>query len=454
MKINKKIIIKYIFMFIFFFFCVSIFYFVFTTDFFLNFGFSYAISKGEIAYNDFNIIIPLFSPFLYSIGMIFSNSIIVFYLEQAFLLCILSYFLFKLIGNKTYLFFIVMLFVGPIQIVRFISPGYNFLSFLLLIIIIYLEEKNSDRKYIDYIIGFLFGLLIINKQNIGIVLFIPNLYYLFKDYKKFLKRLLGVLVVCFIFLLYLFFTNSLFNFINLCILGLSDFNENFYFNNICLIVSIICIIYVVYIIIKRKYNKIIYFYILFYSVIIYPLVDDFHCSYYIMVCLFLFLYESKFELNKIYIKYICIYLVCVSIILSYLLNYKSVGLDIKSYNNIEFMLEGKNYHKCRYELLDYLKKYDIDKIYLLNSSENYILKIINDDNINYYDLNYYGNYGYKGVGNMLNKIKSLDDTIFVLYSDEFKVYGQHIVEFDQYIKKHSKKINNICIYDIYYYAGE
>ena len=154
------------------------------------------------------------------------------------------------------------------------------------------------------------------------------------------------------------------------------------------------------------------------------------------------------------IKYICIYLVCVSIILSYLLNYKSVGLDIKSYNNIEFMLEGKNYHKCRYELLDYLKKYDIDKIYLLNSSENYILKIINDDNINYYDLNYYGNYGYKGVGNMLNKIKSLDDTIFVLYSDEFKVYGQHIVEFDQYIKKHSKKINNICIYDIYYYEGE
>ena len=52
-----------------FFFLALVFIFTLSRgDTFVNYGFSYAISKGEIPYKDFNLVIPLFGPFIYSIG--------------------------------------------------------------------------------------------------------------------------------------------------------------------------------------------------------------------------------------------------------------------------------------------------------------------------------------------------------------------------------------------------
>ena len=63
-------------------------------DTYVNYGFSYAILQGEIPYIDFNLVIPPFSPFFYSIFLIFSKSILCFYLGQAILLAVLFYILF------------------------------------------------------------------------------------------------------------------------------------------------------------------------------------------------------------------------------------------------------------------------------------------------------------------------------------------------------------------------
>ena len=61
-----------------------------------NYGFSYAVSLGEVPYRDFNMIIPPVGALIYSIPfLLFGSNLIVFNLYQALLLCILFY-LFKL----------------------------------------------------------------------------------------------------------------------------------------------------------------------------------------------------------------------------------------------------------------------------------------------------------------------------------------------------------------------
>jgi len=84
--------IKYILLFIFFFISLVFIFTISRGDTFVNYGFSYAISKGEIPYKDFNMVITPLAPFIYSIELIFFNNIIIFYLEQAILLTILFYY--------------------------------------------------------------------------------------------------------------------------------------------------------------------------------------------------------------------------------------------------------------------------------------------------------------------------------------------------------------------------
>ena len=83
-----KKIWKYVILFVVFLFTMTVFYLPFRLDTYVNYGFSYGIVNGQIPYNDFNIIVPLFSPFLYSILLVFNKSILVYYIEQAILLVV------------------------------------------------------------------------------------------------------------------------------------------------------------------------------------------------------------------------------------------------------------------------------------------------------------------------------------------------------------------------------
>ena len=102
---------------IFFFFLVSLI-FIFTVnrgDTYVNYGFSYAISRGEVPYVDFNLVILPFAPFLYAIFLLFSKSIICYYLGQSLLLTVFSYFVFKLLDKKAFCYFAVLLMPFPIS---------------------------------------------------------------------------------------------------------------------------------------------------------------------------------------------------------------------------------------------------------------------------------------------------------------------------------------------------
>lgn len=439
--------LKYIYLFVFFFLCLLFFYTVNKGDTYVNYGFSYAISKGEVPYRDFNMVIPPAAPFVYAFFLFFSKSIIFYYMGQAILLSILFFYLFKLLGEKAWLFLLGMLVPFPIAMSTTIFPGYNFLVFLLLIIIIYCEK----RKKSDLLIGLLLGLVFCTKQTVGISLFIPSLYYLWKNPKKFFTRLGGYLIPVFILFFYLIFTGSLGAFIDLCFLGLFDFgSSNRSTDYFYLVLLVLSIIYLIRKIIKDKKN-ILYYYALCFLPITLPIIDYYHVSLFLLIILFIILDEYKLKRTDIS-RYVIIILSV--IILGFLMIEKSFFKEvaISNYHNFPLTVVSRKYDQNVRCLLQYVEKCDKEVVYLMRGSENYFFKIITDKKINYFDLPNQGNYGYNGVEKIVNKVKKLHDVVIVLDRElvnNTDSNQQYIKEIGREVIGSSKKIKSIGIYDIY-----
>ena len=442
---NYKTILKYILLFIFFFIFLVFFYHIYFNDTIVNYGFSYAIRMGEIPYKDFNMVITPFSSFMYSIGLFIYNNMITIYIEQSILLCLLIYFLEKLVHKNYILFILGLCIYYPISFSSTIFPGYNFLSFLLLIILLYLLKNNSD----DILIGIILGLIFCTKQTIGIILFIPSIYYLFKNKKEFIKRLMGYLIPIFILFIYLIITNSLSQFINLCFLGLINFNNtNKSISIYYLILLIGGVIYLIYRIIKNKRDYELY-YLLLFGVISLPIIDFYHVSLFLLGILYLICRDIKIKEN-IY-KYLIIFILFL-FLSSFYIEYLYFNKNIKTYNYRYFSLTV-SYPKYNNKILkvsNYLKKYN-NKIYLIRGSEAYFLRIINDEKITYYDLLNRGNFGYNGEEKIVEKINNLDSgTIFVTDSSlcKNKSINQFICSTYKVLDK-CKLIKTIYNFNIY-----
>ena len=168
---KKRVVFKYIFLFVFFFIAQVFLFNIQRGDSYVNFGFSYALLRREVPYVDFNMVIPPFSPWLYSIFLLFHSSILCLYIGQSLLLTILFYFLFKQFSQKAWIFFLILSIPYPIAMTSILFPGYNFLLFFLLVLIIYCEREHKS----DYLIGFLLGLSFLTKQTVGGVLFLVSI---------------------------------------------------------------------------------------------------------------------------------------------------------------------------------------------------------------------------------------------------------------------------------------
>lgn len=434
--------LKYVIIFIVFFYVLLIPYNMYFGDTIVNYGFSYALSIGEIPYKDFNLIIPLFSPFIYSIVLLVNKSIISIFLLQSLFLTMLFNLMEKKLNNKIYLLFLLILFNYPIGLVSFLFPGYNFLLYLLLFLIIYLEEYNKD-----YLIGLLIGLAIITKHTIGIFFIIPSIIFYYKDYRKLLTRFITMLIPIFIFFIYLIITKSLNNFVNLCILGLFDFaSNNNHINYLLLGIALICLLYFIYIIIIDRKN-ISNYYLLLSLLFIIPLVDQYHLSYLVISTLFIFI--NRLNIEKYYKSFIIIDLIIICLWTFIAFNYND--FRFVSYNNYPLRYLSNSW-KSNYDGIDkFIKKNDNTVLFLLGT-ENYFYKITNNMKISYFDLPNYGNYGYDGYSTMKGKIDNLDNTYFIINKSAFvnKSFNQqYYKELVDYITKFKfvKKINN---YEIYY----
>lgn len=431
-----------------FFFLALVFVFTLSRgDTFVNYGFSYAISRGEIPYKDFNLVITPLSPIIYSLGLLLYQNIITIYLEQALLLTLFYQIIKKILGEKSILFLLFLLLPYPIATASVIFPGYNFLILILFFLFLYLFKNKKN----EFLLGFILGLIFCTKQTVGIILFLPTFIFLLKDYKKFLKIVMGYILPIFIMFIYLLFTKSISSFINLCILGLFNFgSKNQQIDLYYLILFILGIIFFLYRIIKDKKDILNYYGVAF-GVVVLPIIDYYHVSLFLVV-VFYYLIE-KMNWNSKYNKYIFVSIISLSLIWSFASYQFLEEPVIQNQNHFSLVINRKSYVSNSNKLIEYTKSLNKEVIYFMRGSENYYYKIINDQKLNYFDLPNYGNYGYNGIEKMKKEISKTKDVYYVLDRELVNNNDknqQYIKELGKYVLANSHKVKSIGVYDIYY----
>lgn len=452
MRNRIKLVLKYLFFFTYFFLCIQFIFTEYSLDTYNNYAFSYALTMGQIPYVDFNLVIPLFSTFLYSIGLFINHSILIFYIEQALLLTVLFSIIEKLIGKKAYLFVLIMLLPYPIQFIKIIFPGYNFLLFFFYILLIYLEQKKANDK----LIGIVLGCALLTKQTVGFFYILVNiLYYFRKDKKKLTTRLLYLFIPITIQLIYLVLTSSLTNFIDLCFLGLFDFStKNTYFqaNFLIIIVILVLLINLYLITIKKWYKDLSYLYYLAYSIIFYPLIDDYHVALFLLGFIFICFYKSSFQITKKNIEYSFLTISMTISILFLISSIMTFYVDIYSFKNNPLKIYEKKEIKYYKEINKELKKYNKRVICLFQGQKNILFHTNRNEKITYYSTLNHGNYGYNGDYKVYKKfLKEKDCIVIIDTSINTNIKGnQYIDSLAKYTRKKCKLLKKIGEYEIYY----
>lgn len=446
-KIKKRSWILYVGLFLYFFWCLVVAYNLSRGDTYVNFGFSYALSRGEIPYVDFNMVIPPVGPLLYSAFLIFSNSILCFYAGQALLLTIFFHFIRKLLDKKTWLYFVILAIPFPLAMVSILFPGYNFLLLFLLILILYCEKKQKS----DLVIGILLGLAFMTKQTVGGLLIIPTVYYLFVDYHKVLKRIGGFLIPTGIICAILLVCGSFFEFVDLCFLGLFDFgHSNLYVDYFYLFVFLLCFVFLLIRIIKQP-KRLDNYYVLLFSSCIFPIIDYYHVSLFLGA--FFLLILQDISIKREVGKYCGLFAVSLTIIWFVVQTMYFKELKVVHYPNFEFSLVSANYDRVVQKLNHFVKQQDEDVVYFLRGSENYFYKIQHNLDITYFDLPNYGNYGYHGTAKLVKRIQKLEPGTLVVIDQECyqskNPTQQYMKEAVSYIKEHASEVQRIGNYIIY-----
>lgn len=445
---NKKSILRYILLFFYFFICLNFVYIAFRMDSYNNYGFSYGIVTGGVPYKELNMIVPLFGPLFYSTLLFIHKSILVYYFEQSILLTILSYLLFKILDKKAWITITILFLPIIIPFAYCLFPGYNFLILFELILLLYL----IDRKKSDKLIGLVAGISIITKQNIGIFIFIVTLLFSIKNKKKLFNRLLyGMIPIGILFIILLLYGN-LYEFIDLCFLGMGDFIGNSNINITCFIITIILMIIISIKFIKDKNKNISYYYLLIYLLVVIPLFDLYHFSLFAYFYVVVFLYNSKIKINKKILPYISFALINIFICLWVVLSWNRFkDYKIYSYKNFEMVLLTKEENKT----FTSINKYSKGKRFKIIGTPSDIVFVFasNNKKLDSYTVYYNGNFGKDGVNKALKNIINSKDTYFIVDSTKYKNNKediQFLKEVPEYITKNYKCIKKIGDYEIYY----
>lgn len=449
-KNNKKLVLYSLFVFIFSFGVLLLLgSYVNTWDAIWNYGFSYSIAKGQIPYRDFTMIIPPLYNFIMSIGLVlFSHDNIVFLIEQSLLVTATFCLIYKMYSERAWIFIVAMSFPAFLNF----APSYNFFLFFLTVLLLYLEKFKKN----DYIIGVVLGCFLLTKYTTGFFLILPSIFMCFKDKNKLFKRLLGLLIPCLIFLLYLIITNSLYRFIDLCFLGLFDFakknSDVFSFK----LLSLACMfLYSSYLLIKEK-NNLVYWLVVLAFIIVFPNVSFSHLCTYLLFFSLLFI-SKNYKIPCQYFRILSLAVITVCFLFVFVSFIKADGSTFVTYNlnNFKFYLsnrERKRNLKNADDLYSTYKKKG--NTYFISSSFVW-LQIIQEEKTNYFTILNCGNYGYNGTAKMIKKVKNMNDVYFIVdvyeyHQRKISKMSQYDVELVDYIIEHSKKIDSVYGYDIYY----
>lgn len=408
-------------------------------DFIWNYGFSHAIKIGEIPYLDFNTIsTPLYS-FIMAFFLLIWDNFLMFLITQSLLCTLFVSLLFKYLNKLAWFILLILSF----PLFKAFIGTYNFLVLILILFLFILETKKKS----DLIIGLVLGLLILTKHSIGGVALITNLLFL-KDINRILKRSFGVFLPCLVFLIYLLLTKSLYKFIDLCFIGLFDFQANN--GNIFNILGIISIILIILLIIKYfKTKDIKISYVIASYFLAFPLFDFYHFSMFLAIFILYFIKDIK--KSEAYLEKISIIILLITLTFNILIRidtYKQ--LRFLKLNRFEYYLV-RDYEKEKFHKL--LKKYQEKENAIIVGNHAMIIDIISNRKITYFDITLKGNYGYNGTEKMITKIDNLKDVYFFIDMQSLSECldkTQLDYKLLTTIIKKSKLVDKVDSYNIYY----
>lgn len=428
-KINK--ILLFVGLIIFFF--VINYFNVINIDLIWNYGFCFNFAKGMTMYKDYNMVITPFYPFLIGgLMKLLGNNMIIFYILNSMIPASIMMLILK-ISKKA--------FIPCMLLLSFVSvPNYNLLCILLLFILIYLEKKDAN----DYLIGLVLGITFLTKINVGVLVSLPTIYYLFKDYKKVIKRVIGFLIPNLICITIFYFNNSLYDYINYCFLGLFDFaRENIKITPL-IVLPIIITSYLI-----KKYlesKDITILYILLYQLISYPIFNAIHIMYASIPFIYYIMENLEGSLNTKYEKN------CKLLIPILLCPILGVILSAFTHEHIYVSNTFKNRYVDK-ELytdamdIDSIFKGKYDNVYFVMYSA-YLNKFILNLDINKYDLLMQGNLGYDGENRIINEFQNMHEIYFVIYENYREEQTSELIY--NYVKNNTTKIKIKGKYGIYH----
>lgn len=428
-KFNFKKIILYLFLFLLAFFISFFVTYVcmpMTCDDVWLFGFTSNIMKGLIIYRDYNVVT---TPLYYFIGVMFLKAfgdyIISMGVFNSLLNALIFLMMFRVIKWKSLIVFPVILIFFP--------NGYNLFSLFWLMLILFLIATKKDN---DYLIAFIIGLLFITKQNIGVVVLLPYLYYS----KHKLKGVICFLIPLVLVSIYLLLNNAFYEFIDYCFLGLFDFSGNNY-HDVFLYIELLIVFYLIIKLVKSKFRDKELFYILVFQIIMYPLADCYHffvaffpVSYYVV---------KRIERNFVLI-----------ILASFIWFFNgalflTVDVNIHIEDDVLFLKNSGDLSS----LMEYFNKYlSDDEYYYFTGYYGYLYKLYYNIPISKYDLWNAGNHGYKGYEKRLKEVDENCDInkclFFVDREIKFnnKEQSRRLYEFvvNKYVK-----VDSIYNFDVY-----
>lgn len=382
---------------------------------------------------------------------------------------------------------------------------YNILSLMFSLIILYIELKNIDKPHFennktDFLIGILAGLTVCTKQSIGAILaiivvgykiiFVQNKKEFIEYLKTVFKRIIGILIPMILVFIYLIATNSLQDFINYAVLGISTFSNKIPYAQLMnndkkeiqilsrIMPFILLAMAVLTIVLQNKKkkenignidNKILT--MLIYSlstiIIMYPISDEIHFLIagtitfiglaYILYLLGIAIYnkinlQSKKKIYKITSLLISIILIAfiavrgIENITEYIKQEKNE--TIEHYKNIqisEYLQERIN------EIDNFILEQEKEnkKVYILDAEAAIYMIPINNYNKDY-DMFLKGNIGKDGQEGQIQKIKQKEtNEIILIRKRNLQSNWQTPTEVVNYVRENLEFMGEVSIYEVY-----
>lgn len=438
-------------------------------DEFINYYNTLKIFEGQRMWEEVNIIT---TPFIYLIGCaffkIFGTKFIVYRIFNVIINGILFVILYKTFRNlninkKSSLIYTSILEIPIISYVILWGVTYNVIAMIFCLIGLNLTLKKNEIKRYNLWQGLIMFFVIFTKHNIGLYYAVAQIIIeliIEKKWKKItnlLKQFSIVLIgmICFITILYK--NNLLIYFIDMAIIGLSEFTSNIEISMIPFFTTFGTIILLSILIFTKKYDvnnkdNIIILSILGIMMLLmaFPIADSWHMILASIILYIELIYVLDFDgikltNNKILIG-IDIYLI-LFISLNVLHNVYSINNNIFEFDSNKDSVFYMTFVK-KPQKINNVGQFIKNKKVLIISPEAGIYNLkFNLKSNGFFDEPFNGNLGSNQEEKMIKKLDEYNDSYILIHTK--KAYNQEVEELRNYIINNYNKIEEIEDFSVY-----